>query len=99
MELILRFGYYGVTGIGGSLILFFWLGNLLGASSAGDTWRHKAILFGSGALALSLLLWSYRMGPGQGQWLGAALVSAAAPLVFAALVFGGLLLFTNIHWQ
>lgn len=99
MELILRCGYYGVTAIALPLILFFWLANLLGGTGPMETWRHKAIIFGSGATALGLVRWSFRVGQAQGHWIGAILLSAVAPVVFAILALGGMLLFTNIHWQ
>ncbi len=99
MELLFRFCYYGVTAVVLPLILFFWLANLIGTGGPNETWRHKAILFTAGASGLGLLLWSFRVGQSQGHWLGALLLSLAAPVVFAVLAFGGLLLFTNIHWQ
>jgi hypothetical protein len=99
MENILRVCYYGVSVCALPLVLLFWLGNLLGPGQAGETWRHKAILLGSGAAAMGLFYWSYRMGQGQGQWLGALLLSVAAPVVFAVLTLGGLILFTNIRWN
>lgn len=81
------------------LILLIWLGNLVVPGQAYESWRHKAILFFSGAAAMSMLYWSYRVGQGQGQWLAALLLSLAAPIVFGVLTIVGLATFTNIRWN
>ena len=99
MNFLLKVGYYGVSTMSVLVLGLFFLGNLFGPNKAGETWRHTAILLVSGLTGIGLLVWSIRVGHFQGQWLAGLGLAVAAAAVFFVMMFGGMFLFTKIHWQ
>jgi len=50
-------------------------------------------------MAFGMLFWALRLGYGQSSWLPGILLAVGALAVVALMVVGGILRFTNIHWQ
>jgi len=98
MDFLLKIAFYGTGGISALVIAFFFLANLFGRSPS-ETWVHKAIVFVSGATAIALLSWSYRLGHVQGLWLAGLGVAVAAVATYFVMMVGGMFLFTNVRWQ
>ena len=99
MKRLLRIAYYAVAVLGLLIIGFFVTANLYGPRGPGETWRHGAMLLAGGVAGLGMLAWSFRVGHRQQRWFTGLAIAAAAPFAFALVTFGGLLMFTNIHWQ
>ena len=99
MKKALRVGYYAVATLAFLIIAFFLTANLYGPRSPGETWRHATVVFAGGVAGLAMLAWSFRTGHRQQRWFTGLAIAAAAPFAFALVTFGGLLMFTTIHWQ
>ena len=68
-------------------------------TSPGDTWRHKLIVSVAASSGIALLYFGFRLGHQQSQWLAGLGLAVAALVVAGLLMFGGLLIFTKVHWQ
>lgn len=99
MVFLFKVAYYAASVVSGLLIAGFMLASLFGNPTAGETWRNKAVAAIAGCSGLALLYLAYRFGHLQGQWLTGFGLAILALIVAAILMFGGLLLFTKIHWQ
>lgn len=99
MEPLLKAAYYAATAISTLLVGFFFFANLLGSSTPGETWVHKAALSIGGLAGFALIAWALRAGHFHGRWLAGIVLVCSAPPAFALITTAGLLMFTTVHWQ
>ena len=99
MDFLFKVAYYAGTGVAGFIIAGLFLANLLGTPSPNETWRHKAILTVAAACGFALLYIGIRLGHQQSQWLAGLGMAALALIVGGVVMFGGLMMFTKVHWQ
>jgi hypothetical protein len=91
--------FYGVCVVSGLVVAFFLLANLVGPRGPGETWRNTAMVSLGGLTGMGFIAWALRAGHVRHCWVVGLAIAAAAPFAFALVTFGGLLLFTKVHWQ
>lgn len=99
MDFLFKVAYYAATSVSAFVIAGLFLANLLGSPSPNETWRHKAILTVAAACGFALLYLGFRLGHQQSQWLAGLGMAVLALVVAGAVMFGGLMMFTNVNWQ
>lgn len=94
MDFLLKITYYGASEISALLFVFFFGVGLLN-STHNKTRRKKAVFLGSGSVGMVLLLWSFRDGHLQEQWLKGTLLSVGGLALSGVLTFYCLWIFTS----
>ena len=98
MDFLFKVAYYAAAAISSLIVFLLFLSGMF-TKSAGETWRNKVIVLVAAGAGAALLFMSYRLGHQQSQWAAGLGMAVLALAVFAIIMFGGLLMFTKIHWQ
>lgn len=98
MDVLWKLIYYGAGVIALAVVSFLGVAETFDLRP-GKNWRHRTIAFTAWASGMTILYFAFQAGHQQGEWLAGVLLAILAVVVFGVVMFGGLLLFTKIHWQ